>query len=108
MEQSNNGLNRSLNSLNSLSNDLNRNGESLMQRHREALFALDKILTAADPTPWLNNGWTQLNDNVNPVRKLKDVKIGSKITARLIDGLITMEVTSTTEKGAKSDGKKTK
>ena len=108
VEQSNNGLNRSLNSLNSLSNDLNRNGESLMQRHREALFALDKILTAADPTPWLNNGWTQLNDNVNPVRKLKDVKIGSKITARLIDGLITMEVTSTTEKGAKSDGKKTK
>jgi len=109
VEQANLALHRENLKLTNLSHTVARSGETSLQKMRDALAALDKALTAADPTPWLAKGWTQLTLSSRgdaPLVLLEDVTVGDDVSARLIGGLLKLRVTDVKKKGPVQHGKK--
>ncbi len=63
---------------------LNRASEHLSQRERD--------LTRRDPSPWLEQGWTQLSGGRGMIRRTADIAADEELKARLLDGRITLKV----------------
>ncbi len=57
---------------------------------------LERALVGHDPKPWLAQGWTQLCDGKRVVRSVLTLRIGTRLSARLLDGRVTVEVSSLT------------
>ena len=49
-------------------------------------------LTAHDPKPWFQKGWTKLSTTAGPVRSINQVSTGDPVRAVLEDGILDMTV----------------
>lgn len=65
-----------------------------IQKHVEGLFQREQQLTKLNPKPWLDTGWTQLSVSGKNLKSTDDVKVGTKIQARLRDGILKLTVES--------------
>ena len=61
-------------------------------RHLSGLNLLGKELTAHDPKPWFQKGWTKLSTTAGPVRSINQVSTGDPVRAVLEDGILDMTV----------------
>ncbi len=73
---------------------LNHFANAQIQRHSEILFHKEQQLTKLNPGPWLDAGWTQLSVAGKGIKSTKDVKVGTKLQARLRDGIMKLTVDS--------------
>ena len=84
---------------------LNHFANTQIQRHSEQLFYKEQQLTKLNPGPWLDAGWTQLSAAGKGIKSTKDVKVGTKIQARLRDGIMKLTVDSFEPRAVESKNK---
>ena len=60
--------------------------------HAYALASIENRLTALDPKPWLERGWTRLSIDGQTIDSVKNLRKGTRVHARLKDGPVTLVV----------------
>jgi exodeoxyribonuclease VII large subunit len=90
----------------SIAAQINHTANQALQKLSESLFGLNQRLTQLDPKPWLKEGWTQLVVGGKKLISIHDGQIGETLTARVVDGTLTLKITdkSIRTKGS-NDGK---
>ena len=56
--------------------------------------SLQGSLKEKDPSPWLQQGWTQLYIDKKQISSISDVNKGDKLSSRLLDGVLELKVES--------------
>ncbi len=59
---------------------------------------LEQTFKNHDPRPWLKRGWTQLWQGSKLIQSIDDLKKGSLVSTRLLDGIVELEVKEMTKK----------
>lgn len=80
--------------------------ERSLAERRTRLGELETKICAADPKPWLEQGWTRLDGARGRLRRAEAARLGEVYKARLLDGWLELEVTQQhldTDQGAKAN-----
>jgi exodeoxyribonuclease VII large subunit len=64
-----------------------------LQLRGNRLLELDRDLARVDVRPWLAQGWTRLTGAVGPIKHIADADEGELLSARLLDGTLSLLVT---------------
>lgn len=80
-----------------LASSLSLAARDALSKQLDYLSDLERQLTRKDPSPWLEQGWTQLSGPRGMIRRTSDVAEGDDLKARLLDGNIMLRVLKTTE-----------
>lgn len=81
---------------------LNHQATIQLQKQAELIYAREQQLTRLDPGPWLDSGWTQLSREGLPIRSINDLSLGSKVQARLRDGVLKLTLDTVEARPQKS------
>ena len=71
--------------------------QAFVNNHEKKLQQLASQLTARDPTPWLEKGWTQLYLATSQVSSVTAVEVGDLVHSRLKDGSLQLRIESIKE-----------
>jgi exodeoxyribonuclease VII large subunit len=71
---------------------------SMLQFRKDKIAKLSRDLVAKDPSSWLKQGWTQLQDQSgNRLKSINDTVRGDTLRARLLDGQLELTVMNKTK-----------
>ncbi|NBX24258.1 MAG: hypothetical protein EBR52_09220, partial [Microbacteriaceae bacterium] len=76
----------------SLAAQLASAANKVIMDHAYALASIENKLTALDPKPWLERGWTRLSVDGLTIDSVKNLRQGMRVHARLKDGPVTLVV----------------